>query len=346
MLGEGTGKGLGMQSAASAAYEAIEHAVAFGRLGRTDTVMAVLPFPPFTATDRLYRYAQSRRGAAPLETLAFGSLSHESRGLLYPRIACDVSYVLHLPRDLDILFLDRYASTNGYAAGASRQDAIRHALHEIVERDAFSAYLFSPLDQNWSARPLVGALPVELAELRSAIAEVTASEVCIAFLPSVAGVVAMAYAFLDGAFVTGLGCGVSDGVAVERALTELHLELAAELRGITWMDEGGEPETNLDSYPHLQSLTHLAPPRLGEPRAFDARGGRGDLTADLTDAGFEAFARTAWIASPQKSTVWVVQVVVPGLEQMHVLLLNRPVVPVGHRWSKGLQTALLRKDGL
>lgn len=349
-LSRSTGKGVtATQSRASAFFEAIEHAAADRCLPGQAPDWDVRELGPLPSPhpDRAYEFARRARQGRPVQTLRFvpTKQSPTQDDLHYPRVACDFTYEMS-DADHDLFYLRRLASSNGYASGVNVEDATLHAVHEIVERDAASEYLLSPLDPDWSATRIEDPLPTHLAGLKDSIEALTGTRAHVVLLPSVAGAVVMAYTTVNGVLAQGYGCGVDETVATERALTELHQEWVAEVEGITWQDEGGQPSGQLDRYPNMAALTVLQPPRTNISRPLStATGNRTGVIDELAANGYSTFVRTVfeWASHDGTATVAVVHVRVPGLEDFTTLLMNFPVLPTGRLWQADLARHLTRK---
>ncbi len=133
-----------------ASYEAL---AAAGELAIDPTELALysprqhatrgFPFVPFTRTLEVY-WAAGRR-------LSDGSPAWVPASLVYPNYFVD--RLAHEPRT-------HFVNLAGIAAGASREDAERSALEEIVERDAISIWWLSGGSQqelDWRSEPRLAA---------------------------------------------------------------------------------------------------------------------------------------------------------------------------------------------
>lgn len=376
ILGIGTGKGVAEQALASGGYEAYEHAAIQSALPDSPSQIqhAVLPAAPFENIDKLYAYARRTRPDRPQPVLSFTQISSlhpdptpadpahpatasqrharldgvANQCVLYPRTVVDPA--LRMTSDLaDLSPLDRYASSSGYAAGTSLSDALLHAVNELIERDAVSAYMLTSATQP----PVLTAIcldpPAPLRDLVEEITDHNQAPVLLVQLPAVAGTVVMAY---QGPVKTalpsvGTGCSADPRIAVERAITELHQDVVANDLGATWADEGGVDLTNLNRLPQLRHAAQIRPPHIARTRGYhqfledNSTGPGTDLVPQLTAQGFTTLWRTVWRRATARGEIHIVQVVIPGLERFDNIVLGRPILPAGRLTSVRAARSLL-----
>jgi ribosomal protein S12 methylthiotransferase accessory factor len=382
VVGRGTGKGIGDQSCAGAVFEAFEHAGARGGLPRQvkGGGRHVLPPAPFGPYDFLYAYARDARRSLPQPTVPFRALhglypTRSGRTVHYPRGAVDFGHHEDGDGDDALAVLERYATTNGYAAGATPDDALVHAVNELVERDALSEYLLTSVLGPLPRRRIHGGAPAVLQQALDTVESALSAEVSVVDITAHTGSVVMAHVVPPGSptALVGMGCSHHPALAYERAVTELHQEWRAFAAGLTFADEGGLGLGNLDPHPLLRRAATIPPPHCTASRSYDSfvRGdARGDAREDfvpgarggppvpgtksrapvhllgaLARSGFEVFWRPVWhhVRDPAGGDrgVHVVQAIAPGLEQFYAILLGRPLVPVGRLYSPETCTTLL-----
>lgn len=345
-ISEASGKGIDWQAWASGLYEAFEHAATAYKLpGQSPQYFyETLPQSPLQNVDLIYRFARRVRADVPQPVVEFEEFV-TTRRVLYPAVAADFGYTI-TPGDRDLGYLDRTSTTKGYASGSNRWEAEVHALNELIEHDALSAYLLSAIT---GGTEIMGVAVHSWPSADSVIATITrmgASDLVVVRLPSLVSTVILAWCrSTEGAIVTGIGCSSYGDVAVMRALTETHQELVAERLGASWATEGGMPRANLGNYPVLYSLA--VPPR-PTPRAEISVAELQDRQAEsinphpgnrLLEAGYRYLSREVW-ATP---TLSVVQVLIPGAERFADIDLGRPLVPTGRLASPDLISKLLRR---
>ncbi|WP_436791301.1 YcaO-like family protein [Yinghuangia sp. YIM S10712] len=368
VLGQATGKGVGTQSLAGALFEAFEHAGARNALPgqANEHAWEVLPPPEFKQFDFLCTYAHDVRPATEQATVPFHALLdlhpiRTGRRVVYPAAAADFAY--HGDEaESDLVVLERYSTTNGYAAGATPDDALVHAVNELVERDALSQHLLSSVLQPRPVHRIRGGEPPLLKRALDTIETALAGEAVVVDVTAHTGCVVMAHLRPAGSATAliGMGCSRFPDVAYERAVTELYQEWKAFAAGVTFADEGGREPENLDPYPKLRRAAEVPDPQWASQGTY-ARFLRERTPAMPTDAppkkesvhlleslrknGFEVFWRPLWkyVGSPEKNNrgVHVVQVIAPGLEQFYGIMLCRPLVPVGRLYSPETCAALL-----
>ncbi|MBB1255451.1 YcaO-like family protein [Streptomyces alkaliterrae] len=363
VLGRAAGKGVGKQSLASALFEAYEHAGARGLLPRQRHGRAweVLPPPDFEQFDLLSTYAHDTRPTTAQATVPFHALLdihpvRTGRRIVYPAVAADFAY--HGDEaESDLVVLERYSTTNGYAAGATAEDALVHAVNELVERDALSQHLLSSVIRPRPLHRIRGGEPPELKRALETVETFLAGEAVVVDVTAHTGCVVMAHLRpADSATaLVGMGCSLFPDIAFERAVTELYQEWKAYAAGVTFADEGGREPDNLDSYPLLRRAAEVPAPRWASQgsygdflrdRAPNNPSGEAHLLTSLRQNGFEVFWRSLWEhtddADGKGRGVHVVQVIAPGLEQFYGIMLCRPLVPVGRLYSPETCAALLK----
>ncbi|MGY6496623.1 MAG: YcaO-like family protein [Microcella sp.] len=345
-----TGKGLGYQAWASGIFEAFEHAAARGVMPgqSSQRINAVLPASVLERRDLRYRFARRVMGDRVQPVTAFRWCGTQGE-VLYPAVACDFSLQLTEAQS-DLLFLDRMCTGKGYASGWTRRDAEIHALNELIEHDAFSAYLLgsgvtaeTPTSIDLEGHPLGEALVEKLRNLG-------ADRIEVVLLPSVVGCVVLTWLEApSGEAQVGLGCSHSIEVALIRSLTEAHQELAADSKGVSWLDEGGIALEHLEKYPELRAR---AEPKCPDPRAKVSlsnlmnkdRFGSEHLGKELVARGHPYLARQVWAAPREVGNLCVMQVVAPTLERFADIVFGFPVIPTGRLYSAKLTKALTRRE--
>ncbi|HEX6968555.1 MAG TPA: YcaO-like family protein [Micromonosporaceae bacterium] len=123
-------------------------------------------------------------------------------------------------------------TSNGLATGSTRDEAILHALFEVIERDCCAPVTELPLDARTYIDPESVAHPVAsriLALLREADCYVELCETTNEMgIPSYAGAI---WSVDVPIYFSGFGCHLDSGLAVARALSEAVLSRMAAISG-------------------------------------------------------------------------------------------------------------------
>lgn len=353
-VAEGMGKGIGLQCEASALFEAFEHAVAahperfteaHWRRGAANASPA--PDTRSRSNDVLIASLWERQGHdlavvpfAPIgDVLRLGGAARPTAGI--PAAVADPAY-LPDPGQRGELKASIYRSSNGTASGVGTEEALLHALNELNERDAFSAFLVGLICDRPSGATIDLLGQEELAQLKGEIEDGFGASLELRRLDSLWGTVVLAVTDQDdarGCTTIGAGASIDYAYAVERALTEAAQNLAVESMGIP-LSRDGWPE-NLDRlarFPNLRRAARLKPtppPRGLEtvPSTAPAQAPLADqlsrITTVLAELGMTALARPLYrdSGSPDDPEVW--QVLVPGMERFQLVRYGLPIEPVG-----------------
>ena len=243
-----------------------------------------------------------------------------------------------LSDDYDYTTVERYATNSGCAAGATRAEALVHALNEAIERDAWSVLLLRTFLAPGSPAPLVIArdsLPPGLAELAGYAEQRVGKPVFLIDMTTDIGVPSvMAYSVPEaGAPAHRFGCGasLSRRHAITRALNKILQCVATdEAFGIPEMPL---PE-HLREYPPFfacavmdfsTALTRAHTVDFAETAApADPEHHLEHLVEALTGRGYRPWVREMFRA---ENGVTVVSVIVTGLEKFMVVTSGNLVVP-------------------
>jgi ribosomal protein S12 methylthiotransferase accessory factor len=360
VLGEGTGKGLGVQSLASGMYEALEDFAAFtangggperygnpvseASSGVTFVAASALP-SPLVEHDALFRLIHSS-DARPIPAIRMTEVARllgppgggtGTGTVLWPAALLDLTYVP--PEDSPgERLVYRYCSTNGIASGVTAAEAILHGLNEINERDALGAFLLDVVRQEPHGESIVLDDEPETS-LLTCIEDSFGTDVQIRRLRSVWGHAVMALSrAVDsrGCAILGSGASWSLRYAVERALLELAQNLVAENHDPPHADGMLDSLDRLRPFSNLLAAARLrwVPPTVGTvaPGAPVSAGVVDQLWGALRDlhaAGFTSYARPLLRTSRQPRAPQVWQVAIPGFERFHLVRAGLPVEPTG-----------------
>ncbi|MBT2208764.1 YcaO-like family protein [Actinomadura sp. NEAU-AAG7] len=342
--GVGAGKGDPQSAQVGALYEALEHhrgAALPARGEPVELLTAAQLAGTDLARDPALEPLAASGGPGAAACRRYTALDHSGRTLPVPVFLTNPAY-LECPADrrhelgdvLDYAPLSRFSTNSGTAIGATRDEALVHALAEAVERDAFSLLLAgtfllarpSPLRL---VRP--ASLPDHLQELYLSAGWHAGGSVALIDMTSDLGVPAFcAHTSRDGRAAQGQGASLSAEHAVRRALNEL-IQVVAIRRG-----ERNPPADlrAVESHPRLLEAAradfdpHLAGAR---PRDFLPTGAPAAprehlqrLTATLTGYGYRPYGR---VLRTEPNGVSTVSVFVPGLERFFAVTAGACVVP-------------------
>lgn len=373
--GLGSGKGLSGPARVGAQYEAVEHAFSGPMTAeflpvqvRAAADLLAGPFGVDRAVGDLARQPDSLVACLRYPALDGGPPIDVPLSLWAPwypvPTAGMLDYRSRLGDTADYRSMLSYTVNTGCAIGATRDEALLHALNEWAERDAFSLFLLRSVYDRGPMPPRVprNALPGFLRELLDRAAAVVGGPVVLLDLTTDLRVpVVMAYApTLAGgsARYYALGASLSGETAVERAVTEfvqgeLLARVVAEHRDAPPADDrpaerptfdGVVAEHNIASavrarlagHPRLLACAQLdfahrideAPPAaiLPEtvPPGTPVARQRAAVVERIAAAGHRVAAHTIRVLTHGTT---VVQVQCPGLERFHLITKGHLALP-------------------
>lgn len=209
----GFGKGRGLQSKASAYYEALEH-------------YAVHRCAQDIANDtNNYQYLAEYRNPLPCINL---KNVYASQTIDYPIYLLDPRYSKRqAPSDLmDYSSVAWRASDSGIASGTNRLEASIHALNELIERDAHSLFLIEAFIKTRQQHIRLidkSTLPHHLQQIVNTIETQYAEKLMLFDITSDIGIPVMYVSMTQQPFLiqpAGVGASLSAEYALERALLE------------------------------------------------------------------------------------------------------------------------------
>ncbi|MFI6478786.1 YcaO-like family protein [Nonomuraea sp. NPDC050663] len=354
LVAESLGKGAGRQSRASALFEAWQHLL-------HDRGQAGLPEDPRVRVLPIKRVVEQEalRGERMLARLAddFAQVNvaclplSPLRGtgeVWFPAFARSPACRDHpVPGDDLQVYAPylRYAYDNGTATGLDRDEAVLHALLEVVERDCLShALLRWYLDDGSPLRavPREG-LPPDLRQLFDEVGERLGAPPLVVEITSDLGVPAFcALPSRPGGDpgVLGSGASLSAAYAVERALTELAQSAFNMGLGVDLTLQARL--ASLREWPLLERCARVDPGPLLDRLRFEAScevevvperpvAGQVELLLDVLEAeGMRAW----WFEwGPSRAECPVLTVVVPGMDHFSMVHSAVPVLPTGRAFS-------------
>ncbi len=343
-VSSGSGKGLGAQSQASAVFEALEHYFS----GPTQ----LTPRHPRVRIEEIStqcRLSEERpfmlmkgMGDESIPCRRYLEISGGTTPLFYPIFLSTPGYANRPFADdtFDYTKLSKYSTNSGTAIGVSRSEAILHALHEVIERDAVSTFLIQsyidprPAPVRFLPREI---MPVPLKELIADIELQTGGAVTIVEITNDISVpVYLASLPRQGRAIrpVGYGASLSRSYAIERACLE-----ALQAFHLHNDEMEAEDEYVLSVYASLPRLRACIERNWNFPcirRIVDSTEAgltgpvgslEGQVSATLTflaRKGYRAYASEIWSSEDGLSCV---HVVIPGLEKFNIITSGNPVLP-------------------
>lgn len=361
-VGTGTGKGVGPQALASGMYEAFEHEVALSggpelewwkefvrptanasaAAWQRDAVLAsmlrdgspptVFPTVPF----------------APIQRVMASTPQPFDPGVYLPAALVDLSYG---PSDDKRERLPSgYRSSNGIAAGSCKEEAVLHALNEVIERDAVAAFLLDLLldrPHGWDLD-----LNNELGRLKRQTEIELGVSISVRMLDCEWGTAILALSDRfdgRGCRITGAGASHNAAYAVERAVAEVAQQIVVSERWTPGDDGWPDDLTRLRRFPLLckaASLKELPPacgsksvPLVTTPHLADQIA---SILSRLAAANISAYCRPLYATAPDATEPQVWQVVAPGLENFYLVRYGMPVELTGRLRSAQALEAVRR----
>jgi len=354
-VAEGLGKGAGMQSRASAIFEALEHHFGSAKYHVSAQIKArhvwskisQLPQVDTLMRDKAMELLLRHHPETEVPCRVFQSFDNHQT-LLHPLVLTIPDYPHYrLPGDtFDYTRILRYSSGNGTAIGADFTEAAIHAINERVERDAESLFLI----RTFLLRPpelvrLVDpdSLPCELRKLWDQINELATDRLLIIDTTTELGIPAFCAFFTQQKRMRqpgGCGCSLCKEYALERALLEalqefhIYQEFAEEcddadaalfnaLRGLLRYQDcarGDVASLIKEGFCETVDFDELIAPQA--PANVDAYLDR--LLGRLADSDFQAFYSVSY-KSPRGLTC--LNVLIPGMESFHLVKFGNAVLP-------------------
>lgn len=137
----GNGKGIGKQSLASGLFETLEHYLSdpnfYHRETHTNTISQIIESQPYLKEEYPIEYLFLQNKYQEIETIKYTSLNDE-KVVLYPAFLTHPSFTKNLNKDY--INLIKYSTNSGAAIGQNKEEALIHAINEVVERDALSIH--------------------------------------------------------------------------------------------------------------------------------------------------------------------------------------------------------------
>lgn len=347
LVAVGNGKGIDLQSKASAIYEAIEH---------WHTTHSYHQSPTYKFKCRNIPRIDAIKEEPPIEILLreqsdkfiycrkYLNLSRE-RELYYPVFLSTPDYCSSplLGDTMDYSYVDCFSTNSGTATGLTLEEALIHASSELIERDALSLLLLNLFIKKQPGRVLIidkKTIPSKHFDIVVHLKKISQSEILIVEMTSDLNIPAFLVICTNSKFVIpllGSGCSLSKEYALERALLEalqsFHLYDAAlereDFRIIKEYEELPKYKAcvkfdlyELISRKHYRvgdfknCIDHKTPSGLNEHLSI--------LRALLVKNGHELFYCQLHTIG---SNIHCVHVIIPGLEKFNLVRNGHPVLP-------------------
>lgn len=339
----GAGKGLQASAETGGLFEALEHYLSaeLGRCALHYRDIAYFTHNPVFFDESVLHLLTEQPALNIACRNYIQPFAHSS--FSYPLALCSPDYCeTPTPRDdTDYRALRRYTSNSGTAIGASYNEAVLHATHECIERDAVSLFFLSHFYYQSRAPlhrvDLAHSDPRLHALWRTLETQMGVDVVLLDISNEFLAKTYLAFALLADPLPSIYGSGTSlDGAhAAWRALTELaqvHLsagepELRAHLLGA---------QQNLTRFPRLLRCLQFDPHwlmRQGNqiPALIPSPAPAANLTKQIQRVvrDLEQHGRSLGVSTLYASErgTCVVNVVIPGLERFHIIASGNIVVP-------------------
>lgn len=250
--------------------------------------------------------------------------------------------------------VEKYATNSGCASGYSLEEALVHAINELIERDAKSFFLLDTFILHQPRCTIVSksSLPRDLQQLVGSVETLLSARLVLLSLPNEFDIPCfLAFSKRKGQEipVTGSGCSLSVRHAISRALTELAQDSVgypiskeklrsgrtSQLRRLSQFSEfpNLKKASTLDLSDTLDSLPNYVFPRSSKPWPGSPREHLEDLKDVVLSKGFHIWFREYPLANAVG--IGMVHVMIPGLENFQTLIGGSLVSP-GERAQKYL----------
>ena len=233
----GCGKGIGLQSQVSAAFEAFEHYAGFMSVRKlyeegalTYCSLSDLPNWEYYAEHNVLPAHMFKTPYRDQKTYwaRYQHCTDTKQSLLFPVFLQEPRYPhTVLPKEqLDFHSLSWLASDNGTASGTHFDETVIHGLNEVIERDAMGLFFIDAFLRKTPKVRMIDAqsLPATLQKLHHAAEQEAGSRLRIFDITSDVGVPVICVSALDYEApipVKGFGASLNPAYAIERALLEV-----------------------------------------------------------------------------------------------------------------------------
>lgn len=341
----GNGKGLGLQSELSAKYEALEHYLSTQGSG---LIRQCIPSSLEEIEDKLsklnYRALPSYFVKGPNKLKKTPWISFQGflgSSILVPYFLANTDYISNpLPfDDFDYSALSDIPSNNGTAIGTSFEEAMIHAINELIERDSISIFLLSTFGRKNPKKIKIinkNSLPPYLRELIAKIEDDYEEELLVVDITTDLQFPSFLTTFTKQAHLIqpmGFGTSLIASYAIERSILEA-------LQVFHLYDEEQKSEdlmilNKFELWPKLQQCAQCNVLELmknsHETSEFKESFINKDLheMLDVIIRNLDCHGLHVFFAKhyQSESGVTCVKVIIPGIEQFHRVRLGSFAIP-------------------
>jgi ribosomal protein S12 methylthiotransferase accessory factor len=351
----GRGKGIGLQSMASAVFEAFEHY--YYDLSYAENAFPAVDLDLLGSDSRLQNGSPDLElifgnSKPPLGRASFEQLGSDAPTLEFPAVLTNPNYSPQSEEERRVLSdysLRRYGTNSGTASGLSVDDALLHGILELVERDALGITLLQTI---FAATPAAAkeidreAIPEPISAVLTLAEQETGAKSFLWDVTSNLKIPAMLCALDVGDFCFfGSGAALSSSYAAQRAILEAvqgfhvqcHLGVRFQRKKKRLASNASRfQRCNLDAgyfdcRRRSKPCQFPADPPVADGQPLGSAGQTQWIIERLGEAGMHAYARQL-----HRGAFAVTQVVVPGLERFYLACHGLPVAPAA-RGRRSLQ---------
>lgn len=347
----GNGKGLGMQSVASALFEALEHYFSHPNIfmkNREKIQIEVRELCQQQNLNQDYVLSQMNKDYPKLivQCAKYKTIDKEPKNntLYYPLFLTDPEFEEESTKNLKYRW---YSTNNGTASGVTFNEAFLHAINEIVERDAISLHLIDTFFKNSKVEIVkIDSLPDNLKELHLKAEKIVGGPILLIDITSDFLIPTFLAVNKNEAVIlpyVGSGTSYLHEYALERAILELIQ--CYHLHDIELENEDLLKYNSFKKYPKLQRIYKLE--YLEEKFSYiEFRGGKNIISIEaqinhiknqIKKAGFEIY----YSVLAEFDSFVCLQVLIPGLEKFHLIRSGIPV-RLSERGNKLLKEKMVK----
>lgn len=330
----GNGKGRNHQSLASGLFESLEHYLSDPIYHKRETfdhkISKIVEFDNLLLEEYPIDYLFSDNKQQEIETIKYYSII-DNKVIYYPAFLTNPSFAKFINHPN----LIKYSTANGTAIGLNKEEALIHAINEVVERDALSVhyiksflskehYAISVIDKKTLPNNLLGILQLVENEIGT---EVTVLDISTEFNITTYLVYARHKDYIIP--FQGSGSSIFPSYAMERALLEC-------LQSFHLYDKDLELEdrftlTEVENYKKFKSIVLLdykskkeIIPFTNKKRNFpNLNSILKDMVENIQKRGRDIYFTPIY----DDEDLYCTHVIIPGLERFHLIKSGLLVLP-------------------